>query len=440
MFTAEVKLWNIPVGVVLFDDNNNKTTFEFYDHFISQDLDIAPLTMPLEQLKRGDKIYSFPNLNENTYHNLPGLLSDSLPDRFGNSIINNYLAKQGRPADYFNPVERLCYTGKRAIGALEFFPVLLADNISQHLEINNLVSVVNELMDKKARLGTNIKNEKAIDDILFVGTSAGGARAKAIVGYNKLTGDIKPGIVDLPEGYRHCIIKLDGVQEGTITDGMRYGKIEYAYHKMALDCKIDMTTSMLIHENNRAHFITERFDRDGNNKIHAQSLCALAHYDYNDPLSYSYEQAFTVLRRMNMDYHDKEQLFRRMVFNVIAVNNDDHTKNISFLMDKTGKWRLSPAYDMTYAYASEGSWTSQHQMSVNGKRKNITSEDLIKIGNDNNINNPVHIIEHSVETITNWNDYARDAGIEKEKAKKISNILNLDIMSSKKNNPKNLNR
>jgi serine/threonine-protein kinase HipA len=410
---ADVKIWNHKVGVVLWDQQRNYGVFEFDKQFFKLGLDLSPIMIPIADAQRGRKFFSFPLLNPDTFKGLPGLLADSLPDKFGNQIIDAWLAQQGKSSGDFNPVDRLCYIGKRGMGALEFEPASNATvEKSNPIEIQELVKFAKEVLDTRSDFHSNMDSEKGFSDILQVGSSAGGARAKAIIAYNKTTGEVRSGQVDGLEGFDYWLIKFDGVTNHQLGDPKGYGNIEYAYYLMAIDTGIAMSESKLMIENNRSHFMTKRFDRQNNQKIHMQTLCGIAHFDYNMPRAYSYEQAFQVMRQMKLPYLDMEELYRRMVFNVMSRNQDDHTKNISFLMFPNGEWRLSPAYDVTYAYNPDNFWLKAHQMSVNGKRENILLDDLLAVAKNVNIKKPKPIIELCIKVLSNWSDYATKAGIE----------------------------
>jgi len=429
MVVAEIKIWDKYVGAVLWDARTGVASFEFEPGFSRNNWDIAPLTMPLSDAFNG-KTFSFPDLPINTYYGLPGLLADSLPDKFGNQLIEIWLASQGRQPGSMNPIERLCYMGKRGMGALEFHPATRIERgTSNNLEVSELVSLTQRAINRKTDLKTNFSDDEAhaLLDIIRVGTSAGGARAKAVIAINKHN-TVKSGQVDVPEGYTHWLIKLDGVSDEQLGDPKGYGRIEFAYYKMALDIGITMSESRLLEENGRAHFMTRRFDRiDHNRKLHMQTLCGLCHFDYNNPNAYAYEQAFQAMRSLRLPYTDAEQLFRRMVFNVIAQNNDDHTKNISFLMDQSGQWSLSPAYDITYAYNPSSLWLAQHQLSLNNKRRDITRNDLLAVANKMNIKRAKEIIEQVKEVISHWNTYATNAAIPESQIKAIESTHLLNI-------------
>jgi len=417
--TAIVTLWNETVGAVSWLADQEFAVFEYDQNFLKKGLDISPIHMSLETAAKGEAIFSFPSLNKETYLGLPGLLADTLPDKFGNKIIDAWLARNGRDAASFSPVERLCYTGKRGMGALEFSPAVLTQyDTAINIEVSELVELVQTIMKQRAGLETQIthsekENSEAIADILRVGTSAGGARPKAIIAMDK-NGSIKSGQADVPKTYDYWLLKFDGVNDLELGEPNQYGRIEYAYYQMAKAAGINMTQCKLLEENGRAHFMTKRFDRVKGQKLYMQTLCGIAHFDFNMAGSYSYEQAFTIMRQLRLSKLDAAEQYRRMVFNIVARNQDDHTKNISFLMDNKGQWSLSPAYDVTYSHNPAGKWTNQHQMSVNGKRDNFTKDDLIKIGESISLSKPLNIINEVLAAVDNWPSYASDAGIEKE--------------------------
>ncbi|MCF8324057.1 MAG: type II toxin-antitoxin system HipA family toxin [Leadbetterella sp.] len=416
---ANVILWDKLVGAVLWDEAREVASFEMDAAFVRLGLDIAPLTMPLQSVSKGT-IFQFAAIPKETYQGLPGLLADALPDRFGGQLIDIWLASQGRARNSMNPVERLCYQGSRGMGALEFAPAIKQEkDTTKNLEIGDLVALSKKALELKTELNTAISQTEAeaLMDIVKVGTSAGGARAKAVIAYNPLTKEVRSGQVVAPEGFEHWLIKFDGVTNEQLSDPKGYGRIEFAYYKMAIACGINMTESKLLEEGGRAHFMTKRFDRlPKNQKLHMQTLCGLCHYDYNNPNAYAYEQAFQAMRELRLPYTDAEQLYLRMVFNVIARNQDDHTKNISFLMDNSGKWKLSPAYDVTYAYNPENKWIARHQMSVNGKREGIDQSDLLNVAKQMNIKKPKDIIAQVKETVSNWKHFAQEAQMPERQA------------------------
>ena len=422
--TAYIRLWEELAGAVAWDPDKKFATFEFDRKFLEKDLDLSPLKMPIAEARSATAKFEFRTLPKRTYRGLPGMLADALPDRFGNSIIDVWLARQGRTPASLSSVERLCYTGKRAMGALEFSPII-NPSIEQSVpvEVGELVEmaqkVTKERFDLKVKFDTEPSD--ALLNIIRVGTSAGGARPKAVIALNDKTNVVRSGQVDAPDGFFHWVLKFDGIKDDSLQDPAGYGRIEYAYHKMAVSAGIKMTECRLLEENGRAHFMTRRFDRAMNKgRLHMQTLCAIAHFDFNDPGAYSYEQAFQVMRELKLPYGDAEQQFRRMVFNVVARNQDDHTKNITFLMDKNGTWRLSPAYDVIYAYNPTGDWTSKHQMSINGKRDNFLKDDLISVGKEMNIRSSHRIIDEIIEVVSEWPKFAKDAGVEAQRIKLIS--------------------
>ena len=428
--TAKVNIWGYMVGAVTWNESKGYAIFEYEKNFLKKGIDLSPLVMSVKTALDRNPIFSFPALNPETYNGLPGLLADSLPDKFGNKIIESWLAQQGRNPESFNPVQRLCYTGSRGMGALEYEPVIpIFEDTSEILEIHELIKFAKNALKKKKDLKINIhrKIPEGLKQIIKVGTSAGGARAKAIIAYNEKTGEVRSGQIKNLHDYEYWIIKFDGVTNSKLGDPKGYGRIEYAYYLMAKECGINMSYSKLLEENGRAHFLTKRFDREGTNKLHMQTLCAIAHFDYNDSAYYSYEQAFQVIRQLKLPYTENEELYRRMVFNVIARNQDDHTKNISFLMNESGIWSLSPAYDVTYAYNPSNIWTKRHQLSINGKRDNITREDLLKLAINVNVKKPSSIINNIIEKVSSWNKYALKAGVPKEQINAISHTHLLSI-------------
>lgn len=430
MTTAAVKIWDIIVGAIAWDESRELATFEYHESFSKKGLNISPITMPIEQARNGKRIFSFPSIDRETFFGLPGLLSDSLPDKFGNKLLDTWFAQQGRDPNSFNPIERLCYTGKRGMGALEYEPILSTfKNESNSIEIKELVKLAKEILNERKSLKSNIhtsQNENLLE-IIKVGTSAGGARAKAIIAYNPITGDVRSGQMDKLNDYEYWIIKFDGVTNKALGDPRGYGKIEYAYYLMAKDAGINIMESKLLKENRRAHFMTKRFDRIGNEKLHMQTLCALAHFDYNYSSAYSYEQAFQIMRELKLPYSEMEQLLRRMIFNIVSRNQDDHTKNISFLMDKNGAWSLSPAYDITYAYDPSNKWMKAHQMSVNGKRTEINRNDILQLAKNMNLKKAKNIIDEVIESVSKWNQFAKKAELPNSQIKGIGKTLLLKL-------------
>ena len=414
--TAEVHLWQQLVGAVSWLDDRGYAVFEFDPDFTRTGLDISPIHMPLHAARSGDGLFAFPELARRTYLGLPGLLADALPDKYGRSVIDAWLARQGRDPDSFSPVERLCYTASRAMGALEFAPpVLKRREKAQPIEIAELVDLAQAIVNERRGLAVQLGDSEddaanAIQEILSVGTSAGVARPKAIIAINH-DGHVLSGQAEVPPDYEYWILKFDGVTDLELGEPAEYGRIEYAYYEMAKLAGIDMMECRLLEENGRAHFLTKRFDRVGGQKLHMQSLCGLAHFDFNESGLYSYEQAFSIMRKLHLDKQEAAEQFRRMVFNVVARNLDDHTKNIAFLMDKDGHWTLSPAFDLTYAHNPAGKWTSQHQMSINGKRDNLTRDDFKIVGDAIGLSKPDQIVDEVINAVSEWPRLAKDAGV-----------------------------
>ena len=414
---AEVRLWGRTIGAVSLLDGEDVAAFEYAEPFTHSGIEIAPLTLPLST-----RVYRFTDLATTTFHGLPGLLADSLPDKFGHALIDAWLASQGRQPDSFNVIERLCYTGKRGMGALEFLPAIgKQESTSRRLEIDQLVDLASAILSQRDALNTFIdprRKASALTDILRVGTSAGGARAKAVIAWNRSTNEVRSGQVEAGDGFEYWLMKFDGVaanRDKELDDPKGYGAIEYAYYLMAKDCGITMSESRLFEEKDRRHFMTRRFDRvEGGRKLHLQSLGALAHYDFNRPGAYSYEQAMLTIRKLGLPMKALEEQFRRMVFNVVARNQDDHVKNIAFLMDKSGTWTLSPAFDLTYSYNPKGHWTSRHQMTVNGKREHLGNDDLLACARSASLKRgrAQTIMGEVKQTVSNWTQYADRSGVD----------------------------
>jgi len=428
---AEVWLWGQRVGAVALDDLGIGV-FEYDSDFLKLGLDIAPIMMPLEQTRRGHVLYSFPALNGETFKNLPGLLADSLPDKFGQAIVNAWLARQGRSPDDFSVIERLCYTGSRAMGALEFKPAIQHLDEPVGVEIGEMITLIQDVMNHRSALEAKFTNneqgnQQALLDILRIGTSAGGARAKAVIAFNDKTGEVLSGQADAPTGFEHWILKFDGVSDIEFGKTSEFGRIEYAYYNMARAAGINMTGSRLLEENGRAHFMTRRFDRVADKKLHMQSLCALQHYDFNLAGAYGYEQALMTMRKLKLSRKDQLQQYRRMVFNIIARNQDDHTKNIAFLMDQQSEWSLSPAFDMTHSFKPGEGWTQTHQMSVNGKRDHFTMQDLITVAETNDLKKAPEVIRDVMEAVENWPAFANEAGVSQNTIEAIGKDHRLDL-------------
>jgi serine/threonine-protein kinase HipA len=424
--TAYINIWNKRVGAIAWDANNGLASFEYEPSFLSNNWDLSPLKMPISGAEK--RVFSFAELRSTTtFKGLPGLLADVLPDKYGSSLINAWLASNGRPSDSMNPVELLCFIGSRGMGALEFEPVLpKTSSGATKIELSSLVQIAQEILTGRQQFKTNLSSDeaKALSDILKIGTSAGGARAKAVITFNPDTNEIRSGQADAPKGFTHWLIKFDGVSDQQLGTSSGYGRVEMAYYLMAKEAEIEMTDCRLLEENDRAHFMTKRFDREPmKGKLHVQSFCTIAHYDFNEITAFSYEQLFETMRSMLLPYTDAEQLYRRMVFNVMSRNCDDHTKNFSFIMDKIGQWKLAPAFDVCHSYRPGSTWVSQHSMSINGKRQNITRADLLLVAKKMNIKKADTIIDKVHDTVSKWSDFATQTNVEKDLKEAITKTL-----------------
>ena len=414
---TEVRLWGRTIGAVALEEGRDYAAFQYDPGFARSGIELSPLTLPL-----GDRVYVFPELPRNTFHGLPGLLADSLPDRFGNALIDAWLAAQGRTPESFHAVERLGYIGARGMGALEFAPALgPRPRQATRISVDALVGLASDVLAQRDGLHGSFAGagkEKALNDILRVGTSAGGARAKAVIAWNPATNEVRSGQISAGDGFEYWLLKFDGVtgnKDKELEDPKGYGAIEYAYFLMARAAGIEMSECRLMEENGRRHFMTRRFDRlAGGGKLHMQSLCALAHFDFNQPGAYSYEQALLTIRQLQLPMAAVEEQFRRMVFNIVARNQDDHVKNIAFLMNQSGAWSLSPAFDLSYSYNPAGAWTATHQMTLNGKRDGFALEDfragaksaMMKRGRAETILGEV------VAAVTRWPEFAEQGRVE----------------------------
>ncbi len=429
---AEVRLWGRSIGAVSLEDGAAPASFQYDPAFVGSGIEVAPLTMPLS-----NRVYSFPALPREAFHGLPGLLADSLPDKFGNALIDAWLATQGRTPASFNAVERLCYTGTRGMGALEFAPSVGPQvRQTREVDIAALVEFASEVLSQRAGLRGSLADpdrKAALNDILRVGTSAGGARAKAIIAWNPLTNEVRSGQVAADTGFSYWLLKFDGVsgnKDKELEDPKGYGAIEYAYSLMARAAGITMTECRLLEENGRRHFMTRRFDRlDGGEKLHMQSLGALAHFDFNSAGAYAYEQAFLVIRQLGLPMDAVEQQFRRMAFNIVARNQDDHVKNIAFLMDRSGRWTLSPAYDVSYSYNPSGAWTDRHQLSLNGKRDGFTLADFTACAQTAAMKRgrAETILEEVRAAVARWPEFAAQAQVPDSWREQIQSTLRLAL-------------
>lgn len=428
---AEVKLWGSTIGAVSLEDRGDVAAFEYTSEFVNSGIEVSPIVMPL-----AESIYVFPELPRVTFHGLPGLLADSLPDKFGNALIDTWLATQGRSADSFNAVERLCYTGSRGMGALEFFPSKGPKEMaSRKIEIDALVNLASDVLNQRNNLDTTFDDPDSLRDILRVGTSAGGARAKAVIAWNRKTNEVRSGQGKAGDGFEYWLLKFDGVtgnRDKELADPQGYGAIEYAYYLMALEAGIQMSECRLLEENGRRHFMTKRFDRNDNGeKIHMLSLSGLAHFDFNNAGAYGYEQAMLIIRQLKLPTSAIEEMFRRMAFNILARNQDDHVKNIALLMDKEGKWSLAPAFDIAYSFNPSGVWTSSHQMTMNGKRDGFSMNDFkacaeavsLKRGRSESI------VAEVRKAVGKWPDIAETAKVTEKWKTQIQENLRLELSS-----------
>lgn len=433
MTDATVRLWGRDIGAVSWIADRAVGVFQYMPDFVGSRIQLAPAMMPLNP-----DPFEFPALPRDAFKGLPGMLADSLPDKFGNALINAWLATQGKPAESFNPVERLCYIGTRGMGALEFHPAILkAPARSRNLEIDVLTQLASAVLNNRKGLAgvlTGDDDHAVIEDILRVGTSAGGARAKAILAWNEQSGAFRSGQVKAGEGFTYWLMKFDGIsnnRDKELADPQGFGLMEYGFYLLATAAGIDMNECRIHHEGGRAHFMTKRFDRGASGqKLHMQSLAALRHFDFNAAGAYSYEQAIETIRLLDLPAYDIEQQFRRAVLNILIRNQDDHVKNIAFLMNRQGEWRLSPAFDVSYAYNPDGAWTSQHQMSLNGKRDGFALSDLMDFGGFCGIKpkkaaSIIRDIHHHVE---DWMLYADKAGVGESTAATIKSAMRIHIV------------
>ncbi len=421
---CEIRMWGTIIGQLAFLENRPYASFEYDRDFLNSGIELSPIMMPLS-----DRVYAFPALVNDAFHGVPGLIADSLPDRFGNAVINTWLMSQQKSMGDFNAIDRLCYTGSRGMGALEYRPATgPVVSVSEPVNISEMVKFASDILSERRSVDMNWDENLTYTQLVRLGTSAGGARAKAVIAWNKETGDVRSGQIDAGDGYDYYIIKFDGVTNNgdhDLTDRTQYTVIEYAYHQMAVDAGITMSDCYLYEENGRRHFMTRRFDRVNGGKLHMQTLGALAHIDYNIPGLCSYEQASQYMKRLGLGQTAVEQLYRRMVFNVLGVNQDDHVKNISFLMDKRGEWFLAPAYDITFAYDRTNRWLSAHQMLINNKRDHITMDDLVESGKQMGLSSRKcrTVISDVEAAIVKWQQTAERLDIDPDTIRMIHELM-----------------
>ncbi len=413
---ARVKLWGRTIGAVSVEDGARVAAFQYHPAILARSIQPAPIMMPLRR-----QTYRFPGLPLESFHGLPGMLADSLPDKYGNALIDAWLATQGRTSNEFNVVERLCYTGTRGMGALEFFPSTgPRSGRSAAVHVDALVALASEILTHRTHWHTSVDGAKAeagLREILRVGTSAGGARAKAVIAWNRQTNEVRSGQVKAADGFEYWLLKFDGVagnRDKDLDDPTGFGAVEFAYARMATAAGVRLSECRLFEEHGRRHFMTRRFDRTASGaKLHMQSLAALGHYDYNAPGAHSYEEALLIIRRLGLLMDAIEEQFRRMVFNVVARNQDDHVKNIAFLMDESGSWSLAPAFDLTYSYNPTGPWTAQHQMSINGKRDHFTVADFHAVARVASMKRgrADAILADVIAAVRRWEEFATEADV-----------------------------
>jgi serine/threonine-protein kinase HipA len=422
----EVRVWGARVGAIALDPKLGFYAFAYDPSWRRVGIELAPLTMPLEDRR---ETFVFANLPEATFQRLPGMIADSLPDDFGNALIDAWMAERGVTKDEITTLDRLAYMGKRGMGALEFKPTRGSQKESAApLAMKSLVEEARKLVE--GDLSVDSEAKAALANMIRVGTSAGGARAKAVIAWNSKTNQVRSGQFDVAEGFAHWLLKFDGVGKyAELGTGADYGRIEYAYHKMATEAGIEMSECRLLEENGRAHFMTRRFDRDEvkgrTMKHHMQSLCALNHLDFKQRGTHAYAQLFMAVAQLGLGDDATSQVFRRMSFNVMARNCDDHTKNFGFILRKGANWELAPAYDVTHAYNPKGAWTFQHLMSVNGKFKDITRADLLAEADRFGVRRSNDLLSEVRAALENWTGHAKVAGLNHATSGKVAADFNL---------------
>ena len=423
--TAEVYLWGTRVGIIHQDLDKSYASFEYDSEFLKSGIEISPIMMPLSSI-----VYEFPSLTGEPFFGMPGLVVDSLPDDFGNKVIEQWLASKGKSITDFTAIDRLCYTGKRGMGALEYVPVTFdLEDINERINVSEMVQFASDILNQRKSVVLNAKDSLTYAQLLQVGSSAGGARAKALIAWNDSTNEIRSGQLSLENGFDYWLIKFDNVSRNGdhgLEDIPEYTLIEYAYYKMASEAGIDMNECRIYTHEGENHFITKRFDRVNGKKIHMQSLGALAHISYKEPGLCSYEMASQYMNELNLSMKEIEQFYKRMVFNVVAVNQDDHVKNVSFIMDRNGKWKLSPAYDITFSYNPTNKWLRAHQMTINQKNTGINLADLLEAGKKMGLKKSkcMEIISHISSVVDDFEKYAEDANIREKTYKEIKNVIN----------------
>ncbi|MCZ7534712.1 MAG: type II toxin-antitoxin system HipA family toxin [Acidimicrobiia bacterium] len=412
----EVSAWGERVGAVALDPTTSVYAFEYTPEWIASGIELAPLHMPLRS-----GVFEFPELSRETFLGLPAMLADALPDKFGNAVVDAWMAEQGLSTDRITALDRLAYAADRAMGALEFRPPMRDTSTEEPTAVVLADLVVAARRALTGELSGHHAAHDALAQLVTVGTSAGGARAKAVLAFNPTTWQVRSAHADMPEGFEHWLIKLDGVSGSVGLDGhgdrlgesAPYGRIEYAYYLMATGAGIEMADCRLLAEGPRRHFMTRRFDREaGGRRHHLMSLCAMAHLDFNLTGVHSYDQYLETVRRLGLSPNQIAQAYRRMVFNVSAVNRDDHTKNLAFLLPERGRWQLAPAFDVTHAYRPDSPWTSKHLMSVNGRFDEIALSDLHAVAERHDVPGYKRIIREVADAIDRWPHYAEQAELD----------------------------
>jgi serine/threonine-protein kinase HipA len=417
---VEVRIWGMTVGAVAQDPASNFHAFEYSNSWLKRGIELSPLFMSTSQAREP---FIFPDLSRQTYSGLPGMLADALPDRWGNRLVDAYLQGINRTRESITPLDRLSYMGRRGLGALEFKPATGTRSDSRAaLDMQRLVEEARTALQGKLNAGPEAA--QTLSDLIRVGTSAGGARAKAVIAWNKATGEIRSGQFEVPPGFEHWLLKLDGLHDTQVLgDTLNFGRLEYAYHLMATAAGIQMAPCRLHEEGGRAHFMTRRFDREQNEKIHVQTLCGLAHLDFNQANTHDYAQAFQVIAKLGMGPDATDELFRRMAFNVMAMNRDDHTKNLSFMLRRGGTWELAPAYDITFSYNPESRWVAKHQMAINRKFEDITRQDFMEVADRYSVRRPKDILAQVAEAVGGFNHHAFQAGLPRREAEEVARLL-----------------
>ncbi len=422
---VEVMLHGQLLGTAEWNAEKKSSAFQYNSEMVKV-IEPSPIIMPTEE-----GIFET-NRDHVNFHNLPYLLSDSMPDDFGNAMMKEWLKQRELVIDDINPVDRLTYVGKRGMGALEYIPVNHREDGNSLVDISEIYEVAKSVLESKKESSFSDLEKDSLTELLRIGTSAGGARAKALIAIkrdqNKKIEEIRPGDIIQPKGYSYWLLKIDGANKQNLGESEGMGKIEFAYYKLAKEAGIEISESTLHEENGRFHFLTKRFDRtDNGEKIHMQTFSALTGIDYRIQKASNYETLFRVMKRLQLSYKQYEQQYRRMLFNVLARNHDDHVKNFSFLMNKGGKWQISPAYDICFSYSQGGTWTNVHQSSINGKYDNFTKADLLDFAKTFGIKKANAILEEVVSAVNQWPKIAAEIDIPQEKIQYINKNLRTKI-------------